>query len=163
MDSYSEWTSFVCAFHRKDTYYLPGGKREAGETDEETLVREIEEEISVRIKPETISYFGTFEAEAHGKEEGVIVKMTCYIADFEGSLSPASEIDELSWLSYKDRNRVSVVTQIILINCMSINYFPNLQFKVLKARFKPKRWLEAVFFLKIYERLIGATTSFILV
>ncbi|AIQ74343.1 MULTISPECIES: NUDIX hydrolase [Paenibacillus] len=97
----------------KDTYYLPGGKREAGETDEETLVREIEEEISVRIKPETISYFGTFEAEAHGKAEGVIVKMTCYIADFEGSLSPASEIDELSWLSYKDRNRVSVVTQII--------------------------------------------------
>ncbi|MEK4997632.1 NUDIX domain-containing protein [Paenibacillus sp. FSL H7-0918] len=97
----------------KDTYYLPGGKREAGETDEETLVREIEEEISVRIKPETISYFGTFEAEAHGKAEGVIVKMTCYIADFEGTLSPASEIEELSWLSYKDRNRVSVVTQII--------------------------------------------------
>jgi len=104
----------LCARSKgKDTYYLPGGKREAGETDEETLVREIEEEISVRIKPETISYFGTFEAEAHGKAEGVIVKMTCYIADFEGTLSPASEIEELSWLSYKDRNRVSVVTQII--------------------------------------------------
>ncbi|OZQ77786.1 NUDIX hydrolase [Paenibacillus odorifer] len=104
----------LCARSKgKDTYYLPGGKREAGETDEETLVREIEEEISVRIKTETISYFGTFEAEAHGKAEGVIVKMTCYIADFEGTLSPASEIDELSWLSYKDRNRVSVVTQII--------------------------------------------------
>lgn len=104
----------LCARSKgKDMYYLPGGKREAGETDEETLVREIEEEISVQIKTDTVSYFGTFEAEAHGKAEGVTVKMTCYIADSEGTLTPASEIEELSWLSYKDRDRVSVVTQII--------------------------------------------------
>ncbi len=104
----------LCARSKgKDTYYLPGGKREAGETDEETLAREIVEEISVQIKSETVSYFGSFEAEAHGKAEGVTVKMTCYIADFEGTLAPASEIEELSWLSYKDRDRVSVVTQII--------------------------------------------------
>ncbi|MEK3660471.1 NUDIX domain-containing protein [Paenibacillus sp. NPDC058367] len=104
----------LCARSKgKDMYYLPGGKREPGETDEETLVREIEEEISVQIKKETVSYFGTFEAEAHGKAEGVTVKMTCYIADYEGTLTPASEIEELSWLSYKDRDRVSVVTQII--------------------------------------------------
>lgn len=104
----------LCARSKgKDTYYLPGGKREAGETDEETLAREIEEEISVQIKSKTVSYFGSFEAEAHGKAEGVTVKMTCYIADFEGTLAPASEIEELSWLSYKDRDRVSVVTQII--------------------------------------------------
>ncbi|WP_339803700.1 NUDIX domain-containing protein [Paenibacillus sp. FSL R5-0744] len=104
----------LCARSKgKDMYYLPGGKREVGETDEETLVREIEEEISVQIKTETVSYFGKFEAEAHGKAEGVTVKMTCYIADYEGTLTPASEIEELSWLSYKDRDRVSVVTQII--------------------------------------------------
>lgn len=111
---YIENGQILCArSNGKDTYYLPGGKREAGETDEETLVREIEEEISVRIIPESISYYGTFEAEAHGKAEGVTVKMSCYIADYEGTLTPASEIEELSWLSYSDRNRVSVVTQII--------------------------------------------------
>lgn len=104
----------LCARSKgKDTYYLPGGKREAGETDKETLAREIEEEVSVQIKSETVSYFGSFEAEAHGKAEGVTVKMTCYIADFEGTLAPAAEIEELSWLSYKDRDRVSVVTQMI--------------------------------------------------
>lgn len=111
---YIENGQILCArSNGKDTYYLPGGKREAGETDEETLVREIEEEISVRIIPESISYYGTFEAEAHGKAEGVTVKMSCYIADYEGTLTPASEIEELSWLSYSDRDRVSVVTQII--------------------------------------------------
>ena len=30
----------------KDVYYLPGGKREAGETDVQTLVREIREELA---------------------------------------------------------------------------------------------------------------------
>lgn len=97
----------------KDTYYLPGGKREPNETDIETLLREIEEELSVRIKPETVLHFGTFEAQAHGKTEGTQVKMTCYTADFEGELSPASEIDEWVWLTYNDRDRVSPVCQII--------------------------------------------------
>ncbi len=46
----------------KNVYYLPGGKREAGETDLDTLVREVE---------------------------------------------------EISWLSYRDRDRVSPVDQII--------------------------------------------------
>ncbi|WP_261301327.1 NUDIX hydrolase [Paenibacillus andongensis] len=97
----------------KDIYYLPGGKRETDETDVDTLLREIEEELSVRIKPETVLHFGTFEAGAHGKSEGMHVKMTCYTGDFEGELRPASEIEELVWLTYHDRDRVSPVCQII--------------------------------------------------
>lgn len=83
------------------------------QTDIDTLSREIEEELSVRIKRETVSHFGTFEAQAHGKAEGVRVRMTCYVAEFEGALTPASEIDELAWLSYSDRERVSPVSQLI--------------------------------------------------
>jgi 8-oxo-dGTP pyrophosphatase MutT (NUDIX family) len=97
----------------KDTYYLPGGKREPGESDLEALSREVEEELSVRLKPGTVSHFGTFEAQAHGRAEGVQVRMTCYVAEFEGALSPASEIAELAWLTYGDRERVSPVSQLI--------------------------------------------------
>lgn len=97
----------------KDIYYLPGGKRDPGETDIETLSREVEEELSVRIKRETATHFGTFEAQAHDKAEGVRVRMACYVADFAGALSPASEIAELAWLSYSDRERVSPVSQLI--------------------------------------------------
>jgi 8-oxo-dGTP diphosphatase len=97
----------------KDVYYLPGGKRDPGETDIDTLSREVQEELSVRIKPETASHFGTFEAQAHDKPEGVRVKMTCYLADFEGELRPASEIAELVWLTYADRTRVSTISKII--------------------------------------------------
>ena len=48
----------------KDAYYLPGGKRELGESDVETLVREVREELSVTIVTGTAEHAGTFEAQA---------------------------------------------------------------------------------------------------
>ena len=98
----------------KDTYYIPGGKRENNETDEETLIRECKEELSIEIKRDTLKYYGTFKAQAHGKAEGIIVKMTCYMADFEGELKANSEIQELKWLDYSNLNvKISPVDQLI--------------------------------------------------
>ncbi|MEV0399035.1 NUDIX domain-containing protein [Actinoallomurus sp. NPDC050550] len=99
--------------HGKDVYYLPGGKREAGESDAQTLAREIEEELTVAIVPETVAHLGTYEAQAHGHPDGVTVRMTCYTGDYQGTLAPSSEIEEVVWLSYADRDRVSPVDQII--------------------------------------------------
>ena len=98
----------------KDTYYIPGGKREENETDEETLIRECREELTIDIKKETIKYYGTFEAQAHGKAEGITVKMTCYMAEFDGELKPDSEIQEMIWLDYSNLNvKISPVDQLI--------------------------------------------------
>lgn len=100
----------------KDVYYIPGGKREENETDEETLIRECKEELTIDIKADTIKYYGTFEAQAHGKAEGIIVKMTCYMADFEGELEPSSEIQEMKWLSYCDLDKISPVDKLIFVD-----------------------------------------------
>jgi 8-oxo-dGTP diphosphatase len=97
----------------RDVYYLPGGKREAGESDLDTLVREIQEELSVTIKPESVEPVGRFEAQAHGHPTGTIVRMACYAADYEGILRPDNEVEEMAWLVYEDRFRVSPVDQII--------------------------------------------------
>jgi 8-oxo-dGTP diphosphatase len=97
----------------KDTYYIPGGKREKNETDTEALVREIREELSIDLIPDTFKYIGAFEAQAHGKAEGVIVRMTCYSSDFKGHISPASEIDEVVWFQHKDKDKSSPVDKII--------------------------------------------------
>lgn len=97
----------------KDTYYLPGGKRELNETDEQTLIRECKEELTIDIKKETIKYYGTFTAQAHGKSEGIIVKMTCYIAEFIGEIKPSSEIQEIIWLNYKNTDIISPVDKLI--------------------------------------------------
>jgi 8-oxo-dGTP pyrophosphatase MutT (NUDIX family) len=97
----------------KDRYYFPGGKREAGETDAQTLLREIEEELTVQLDADSVTYVGTFEGQAHGHPEGVLVRMLCYAANYQGTLQPAAEIEEVTWLTYQDRNRVSPVDQLI--------------------------------------------------
>lgn len=100
----------------KDTYYIPGGKREGKETDEETLIRECKEELTININRDTIKYYGTFEAQAHGKTEGILVKMTCYTANFEGEFRASSEIQEIRWLDYSDLDKISPVDKLIFVD-----------------------------------------------
>ena len=97
----------------KNRYYIPGGKREAGETDAATLLREIKEELTVDLDPASLEHAGTFEAPAHGHPEGVLVRMTCYYAPYTGQLQPAAEIEEMVWLTYRHRPEVSAVDQLI--------------------------------------------------
>ena len=82
----------------KTAFFTPGGKREPGESDEAALTRECKEELSVDLIPSTIESYGVFEAQAFGKPEGTMVRMTCYRADFEGTLTPTSEVEELRWI-----------------------------------------------------------------
>lgn len=105
----------------KSVFYIPGGKRETGESDEQTLVREIKEELSVDIIPESIQYYGTFVAQAHGKPEGTMVKMTCYTARFSGNLKPSSEIVSIVWLTSKNIKEAPPVDRLILEDLKSKN------------------------------------------
>lgn len=98
----------------KDAWYIPGGKREGRETDEQALMRETKEELTVDLIPKTITYLNTFKAQAHGKPEGVFVQMTCYTADYKGELTPSAEIEEMAWLtSDTDPVLLSPVDRII--------------------------------------------------
>ncbi|OGK19384.1 DNA mismatch repair protein MutT [Candidatus Roizmanbacteria bacterium RIFCSPHIGHO2_02_FULL_40_13b] len=99
----------------KDVWYLPGGKREPGESDRETLIREIREELSVNLLPYTLQYLGIFKAQAHGKPEGVFVQMTCYTGEYEGDLVPSMEVEEIAWHdSTTNLSILSPVDKIIL-------------------------------------------------
>src|SRR5690606_41760610 len=79
----------------KEKYYIPGGKREDGESDIQALTREISEELQVQLIPESIRYMGTFEAQADSHPEGIIVKMTCYRAEYTGELKASAEIERM--------------------------------------------------------------------
>ena len=97
----------------KKTYYIPGGKREKGESDEQTLIREIAEELSVAVLPNTATYIGSFSAQSDGAEEGIRVLMTCYKAKYIGHLKANSEIEEIKWLNYSDLGIISEVDKKI--------------------------------------------------
>jgi 8-oxo-dGTP diphosphatase len=94
----------------RDVFYIPGGKRERGESDLQTLLREISEELTVALLPETVSHVGTYEAP---QPDGALVRMSCYTGDYSGTLAASSEIGELAWFSYADRPRVPPVDQLL--------------------------------------------------
>lgn len=106
----------------KDVWYLPGGKREGDEGDEECLTREIMEELDVTLLAEGLTYYGVFSAQAHGKPKGVEVEMRCYTGEYEGELKPSAEIEEISWLdSTVKEELLSPVDRIIFAHLKSEN------------------------------------------
>jgi 8-oxo-dGTP pyrophosphatase MutT (NUDIX family) len=98
----------------KDVYFIPGGKREAGESDEQALIREVHEELGITLRADTLKPIGVFEAQAHGQPEGVNVRLTCYSGEYSGTPHASAEIEEIAWLTYADRGRFSLVAQILL-------------------------------------------------
>ncbi|GAB3746534.1 NUDIX hydrolase [Microlunatus parietis] len=102
----------VTRVHGRDRFYLPGGMREEGETDSQTLVREIDEELQAVIDPDTMQHVHTAEIPPGHSAHGPF-RMICYAADHRGELVPAREIAEKAWFRYADRDRVSVVDALV--------------------------------------------------
>ena len=60
-------------------FMLPGGKPEPGETAEETIIREIDEELGLGLDPSRLSALGTFTAAAANEaDHRVIGDVFCY-------------------------------------------------------------------------------------
>lgn len=97
----------------KDTWYIPGGKREQGETDLQALTREVKEELLVDIIPGTVKLYGIFEAQAHGKPAGTVVRMTCYTGSYNGVLTPAAEIEKMDYFNFAQKSKCSAVDNLI--------------------------------------------------
>ena len=80
----------------RDRFYLPGGKPEPGETDEEALVREVREELGLELAEVRPAF--TIDAPAHGLAAPTELTMHCFHARAVGEPRPAREIEELAWL-----------------------------------------------------------------
>ncbi|WP_179956983.1 NUDIX hydrolase [Amycolatopsis anabasis] len=86
----------------KRKFYLPGGKREAGESDVAALCREVREELGVELDPMSFSLFSVLHEQADGYADGRRVHMTAYTARHRGELRPGREIAEARWLAAAD-------------------------------------------------------------
>ena len=88
-----------------DLYYLPGGKREPGESDEAAVAREAREEVSVRLRPDTIRRVAVIEEEAHAQAPGTRVRLSCHTAEYDGEIAVDNEIADLAWIGFAERER----------------------------------------------------------
>lgn len=75
-------------------FIIPGGKRESGETDLETLQREMQEEVNLKIiKTE---YLGEYRDIAIF--ENIPIAMKVYLCEVEGEINVQNEIKEFCWI-----------------------------------------------------------------
>lgn len=84
---------------KKETWILPGGKPDSGESDLECLTREVSEELSgTEIK--NINYYREFEGiTPHRKDE---LKAIVYFADVDCLNEPSQEIKASKYVCFND-------------------------------------------------------------
>ncbi|MFV3305749.1 NUDIX hydrolase [Pseudomonas sp. NY15181] len=82
-------------------FMLPGGKHEPGETSLQALLRELDEELNLRLTENALTPLGRFQADA-ANEPDTRVDAQVYVAALPHPVSPAAELEELAWLSPAD-------------------------------------------------------------
>jgi 8-oxo-dGTP diphosphatase len=83
----------------KQVFVAPGGKLEVGETPRQALVRELYEELQLRVEPTALNQFGTFYALAAGQEDKRLQMDVFLVSNWHGELKPANEIVEIRWVT----------------------------------------------------------------
>ncbi|MDA8369269.1 MAG: NUDIX domain-containing protein [Nocardiopsaceae bacterium] len=95
-------------------FYLPGGKREPGESDADAVSRESAEEVAVRLRRDTLAPFAVVEEEADGYPAGTRVRLSCFTAEHDGEPVPRNEIAELAWFGRADRERTAPAVRRVM-------------------------------------------------
>jgi len=83
-------------------YWTPGGKVEPGESEEETIKREVAEEVGLEVT-KTV-FFKEYHSPSPFSNDTEVISRT-YLVEANGTPKPGNEITRLLWLSLKEAEK----------------------------------------------------------
>ncbi|WP_158960413.1 NUDIX hydrolase [Myroides fluvii] len=87
----------------KQAWYLPGGKIDAQEDSQEALKREIEEELSLVLQPDRLSYLTHIVAPAYGEKKNILMQQDCYKYELDNdTITIANEIGGVQYFTKEE-------------------------------------------------------------
>lgn len=102
--------------NNKRAWYLPGGKIETDELPQQSLVREIWEELTLKIDVKLLKFYCHITAPAYGEEENLIMEQDCYLYELHENISPNNEIGAIKFFdSYSYEQEPAQVIGVLQI------------------------------------------------
>jgi 8-oxo-dGTP diphosphatase len=110
----------ILLVRKQETWILPGGKSEKGESDIKCVRREASEELSgVGLK--NLQFYETFGGLT--PHTGDVLQVKVYLADVEGEVHPSREINVAEWTSNPEKYNLSDITSKIIDSLRKDKYF----------------------------------------
>jgi len=109
---YTENESILLVKHRKfgkEYFLLPGGGQETGETAEEALRREWQEELNIDIQPGKFLFYGESvpkDLEKHKHVVQIVFEVTGYTGQLK--LSPDDTLVGVEWIPISDLDKITL-------------------------------------------------------